>query len=306
MAAAFRPSEDKERVREASDIVRVIGEHVALKPRGREFVGLCPFHDDHKPSMWVSPAKGIYKCFSCGAGGDVFTFVQNYHSMEFRDALEYLAQRAGIELSRHKPHLGDPASHDTPPDIDRKALLRANATALDFFRAILAHPEHGQTSRDIITRRQIAPEMVERFALGAAPDRWDGLLLTLQKQGTDPAPFVAAGLLKRRDSGPGLYDALRHRLIFPIHDQLGRVIAFGGRKIRDEDEPKYLNSPETPLFDKSATLYGLHQAARDIQRARVALITEGYTETIAGNVRRAGHARAGNPACPVSPRPACR
>lgn len=275
------PNEDRgdlERVRDASDIVRIVGEHVALKPRGREYLGLCPFHDDHRPSMHVVPAKQIFHCFVCGAGGDVFTFVQRHHRMEFREALEYLAERAGIELKRSaRP---PEAEGGGPAASTRADLVRANASAADFFRAVLRHAEHGRPGREVVERRGISPEMVEAFGLGLAPDRWDGLLMTAQRMGMSAGVFHEAGLLKRRDDG-GYYDAFRHRLMFPIHDQIGRVIAFGGRKLRDEDEPKYLNSPETRVFEKSGTLYGLHQAARAIQAERVAVVTEGYTDTIA-------------------------
>ncbi len=274
---------DRERVRDASDIVRVVGEHVALKARGREYLGLCPFHDDHRPSMNVVPAKQIFHCFVCGAGGDVFSFVQKYHKMEFPEAVEYLAERAGIELSKGERGQGSGVRGQGDrgqAEITRSDLVRANASAADFFRAVLRHAEHGRAGREVIEGRGIAPEMVEEFGLGLAPDRWDGLLLTAQRMGVDPRAFAEAGLLKQRDDG-GYYDAFRNRLMFPIQDQIGRVVAFGARRMREEDEPKYLNSPETRLFEKSGTLYGLHQAARAIQAERVAIITEGYTDTIA-------------------------
>jgi DNA primase len=286
MRPAVRNNEDRERVRDASDIVRVVGGHLALKAKGREYVGLCPFHDDHKPSMYVVPQKQLFHCFVCGAGGDVFTFVEKYHKMEFREALEYLAERAGIELTKWQPSTAEHPTSEIEAGqhpTSRADLVKANASAADFFRAVLRHSEHGKLARETISRRGIAPEMVETFGLGASPDRWDGLVMTIQKQGADPRVFAEAGLLKRRDGGGegAYYDALRNRLIFPIHDQIGRVIAFGGRKLKEEDEPKYLNSPETRLFDKSGTLYGLHQASRAIQAQRFAIITEGYTDTIA-------------------------
>lgn len=278
--------DDRQRVKDASDIVRVVGEHVALKPKGREFVCLCPFHEDRNPSMCVVPGKQIFHCFVCGTGGDVFSFVQKYHSMGFREALEFLAQRAGIELTKFRPGGqggqggGDGSGEDAPTGITKADIIRANDAAQGFFRAILTHPEHGRAARELIERRGISPEMVERFGIGASPDRWDGLVVTIEKKGLNPKAFEAAGLLKNRDSG-GRYDALRHRLIFPIHDQIGRVIAFGGRRIRDEDDPKYLNSPETPAFRKNTTLYGLAQAGRAIQQQRTAVLVEGYTDVVA-------------------------
>jgi DNA primase len=282
LAETWNKNDDLERVRSASDIVRVIGEVVTLKPKGREYVGLCPFHDDRNPSMTVSPAKQIYKCFVCGSGGDVFNFVKNFHKLEFREALEHLADRSGVTLTPRKPTQAylQHGGHDEP-SVSLADLRKANAIASEFFRAILRHPEHGTTARGVIERRGIAPDMIELFQVGAAPDRWDGLKAFAESRGMPLGPLHELGLLKRRDTGEGAYDALRHRVIFPIHDQMGRVIAFGGRKIRDEDEPKYLNSPDTRLFHKSKTLYGLYQAAREIQRKRTAIITEGYTDTIA-------------------------
>lgn len=284
MALPVRNNDDRERVRDASDIVRVIGEHLTLKAKGREYVGLCPFHDDTKPSMRVSPAKQIFKCFACGAGGDVFSFIEKYHKMEFRESLEFLAERANITLTRlqrvEQPLIGEDGGPALPA-VTRNDLVRANASASDFFKTLLRHPEHGKAARDIIERRGISPEMVQTFGLGVSPDRWDGLILTLGKLGADSRAFAEAGLLKRRDSDGSYYDSFRNRLMFPIQDQIGRYIAFGARKINEEDEPKYLNSPETRLFEKSNTLYGLYQASRSIQTERTAIITEGYTDTIA-------------------------
>jgi DNA primase len=272
---------DLERVREASDIVRVIGEHMTLKPKGREFVGLCPFHDDHKPSMSVVPSKQFFHCFVCQTGGDVFKFIQLFHKMEFPEAVRYLAERAGIELAKFSSRQPE-GEADESGWASRRQLFDATALAGEFFRAIYAHAEHGQVAREIVARRGISDAMVAHFAIGSSPDRWDGLALTLQHKRTSTTldHLTQAGLLKRRDEG-GYYDVLRHRLIFPIHETTGRIVGFGGRKIRDEDEPKYLNSPETPIFQKSSTLYGLYQAAASIKKTRTAIITEGYTDTIA-------------------------
>ncbi|MFG0298672.1 MAG: DNA primase [Phycisphaerales bacterium JB047] len=276
----FPENDDRQRVRDASDIVQVVGEHLSLKPKGREYVGLCPFHDDRNPSMCVIPAKQIFHCFVCGTGGDVFTFVQKYHSMGFREALEFLAQRANIELTVHKPR-GRSADDGEPSGVGNREVLAANDLAAGFFRAILSHPEHGAAARDVIERRGISDEMVERFMIGASPDRWDGLGMFAASKNVRTEALLAAGLVKQRERGDGQYDALRNRLIFPICDQIGRVIAFGGRKIDEEDEPKYLNSPETAVFKKSTTLFGINHAARAIKRERTAVIVEGYTDVIA-------------------------
>lgn len=266
--------DDKLQVQQATDIVRLIGEQVALRPKGREFVGLCPFHDDKNPSMQVSPAKQIYKCFSCGAGGDVFSFAMNYHKMTFPEALKHLAERAGIELARDR----DKGPSEGPGI--RQQIAAANAQALAFYQRLLKH-DVGQMARDYVTKRGISERMVADFALGYAPDGWDELAKTIGKRGWDLKGFELAGLVSPRKQGDGYYDRLRHRLIFPIFDAIGRPIAFGGRKLREGDEPKYLNSPETKLFNKSATLYGLHLAKKPIIDAKTAVIVEGYTDVIA-------------------------
>ena len=280
----------KLQVQQATDLVRLIGEQIALRPRGKEFIGLCPFHDDKNPSMYVSPAKQIYKCFSCGAGGDAFSFIMNYHKMSFPEALRHLAERAGIALQ----DLRSDASSDPDTPSPRQKLLNANAQALSFFQAIYQHPTHGTAARAYTQQRNISADMIQAFQLGYAPDRWDGLVLTLNDRRWNPSDFEQAGLIsqRQRDSSSSsavvsrqakssYYDRFRHRLIFPICDALGRPIAFGGRKLRAEDEPKYLNSPESPIFNKSATLYGLHLAKKPIIDSRTAIIVEGYTDVIA-------------------------
>ncbi|MFO0833064.1 MAG: DNA primase [Phycisphaerales bacterium] len=270
---------DVDRVKDATDIVRLIGEHVALRPKGREYMGLCPFHDDHSPSMHVVPHKQFYKCFSCGAAGDCFKFVQDFLKMDFPEALEFLADRAGITLERRKrPEADTGGAADA---VSKKDLFGANAMAASFYRAMLRHPEHGVGGRAVVEKRGVSAPMVEEFQLGVSPDRWDGLILTAQKQGIPTHVLAGAGLIKAREGGGGHYDAFRNRVMFPICDRTGRVIAFGARKIRDEDEPKYLNSPETRLFNKSGTLYALHLALRTIQQSRTAIICEGYMDVIA-------------------------
>ena len=267
--------DQKNEVQQATDLVRLIGEHVALKPKGKEFACLCPFHDDKNPSMFVSPQKQIFKCFVCGTGGDAFSFVMKYHKMTFPEALKHLADRAGITLDRQAS-----TPQQQQAQSQRQQLASANARAVEFFQVILRHPEQGQVARDYLANRGISADMIEAFGLGASPDRWDGLVQTLAHRNEDIGPFQNAGLLKQRQDSSA-YDAMRHRLIFPICDPLGRPIAFGGRKLREEDEPKYLNSPETLLFNKSATLYGLNLAKKPIIDAKTAVIVEGYTDVIA-------------------------
>ncbi len=269
--------DNKRRVLEATDIVRLVGEHVTLKPKGREFACVCPFHNDHNPSMYVVPAKQIFHCFVCNAGGNALDFVMRFHGMGFREALEMLASRAGIEIKFTR-------RADAPQDetlSTREQIVEANAQALRFFRGILLHPEHGAAAREVIERRGISPEMVEAFGIGASPDRWDGLVQYAESKGLSQPSLIDAGLIKKREQSSGCFDMLRHRVVFPIFDRIGRAVAFGGRKIREEDEPKYLNSPESKIFDKGATLFGLKQALRSIQSERTAIVTEGYTDVIA-------------------------
>jgi DNA primase len=276
---SFRDNGDKEKVQAATDLVRLIGEQVNLRPKGKEFAGLCPFHDDKTPSMQVSPQKQIYKCFSCGAGGDAFSFVMNYHKMTFVEALKFLAERAGVELTPWKGEGSRGQAAEGPSE--RKRIAAANDQAVGFYRALLKHTEHGREARAYLERRGVSDEMVQTFGLGYAPDRWDGLVTMIRDRGWDRKGFELASLIRPRKTGDGDFDFLRHRLIFPIFDAIGRPIAFGGRKLREEDEPKYLNSPETPLFNKSATLYGLHAAKKPIIDSKTAVIVEGYTDVIA-------------------------
>jgi len=276
---------DRDRVLDATDMVALVGEHVQLRPKGREHVGICPFHDDRAPSMTVVTHKGagFYKCFSCGAAGNAIDFMMNYHKMEFIDALRALAERAGIELQQTRREDGATGN--------RRALLRANAIAANYFRKALAHAEAGAAANAALERRGISAEMRERFQLGAAPDGWDGFVRHIDRlrahsagsRGDDAVPeldaFRAAGLV--RDGRQGPIDGFRNRVIFPICDEMGQPIAFGARQINPEDQPKYLNSPESGVFHKGRGLYGIHLAKKSIIDARTAVICEGYTDVIA-------------------------
>jgi DNA primase len=282
-------SSDRDKVLDATDLVALVGEHVALKPKGREHVGLCPFHDDRSPSMAVVTHKGgaFYKCFACGAGGNAIDFVMNFHKMGFGDALRYLAGRAGIELQQRQERDRDDGG------LRKDDLYRANQLALKMYRRLLADPAEGAAARRVLEERRIAPASIEAFQIGYAPDRRDAIEDALQRAtrhlrstgaGLRDGPpsieaFLAAGVV--REGKHGRADLLRHRIVFPICDELGRPIAFGGRKIRDEDEPKYLNSPESPIFHKGRSLYGIHLAKQAIVKERTAIVTEGYTDVIA-------------------------
>ena len=268
---------DVDKVRDATDLVALIAEHVSLQPKGREHVGLCPFHDDHTPSFTVVTHKenAFYKCHSCGAAGDAFNFVMDYHKMSFPEAMRHLADRAGIKLSAG----ADRTRHES--STSAASLRKANAMATSFFRKVLQDHEQGAAARSVICDRKIDESMVEAFELGAAPAEWDGIARRAQASSIGIETLEAAGLIKSRPRSDGYYDSFRNRLIFPICDELGRPIAFGGRQIDPEDDPKYLNSPESSIFHKSQTLYGLHLAKRAIDQSKQAIVVEGYTDVIA-------------------------
>ncbi len=274
----------KRKVLQSTDLVRLIGEQVTLRPKGREFVGLCPFHEDSNPSMYVSPAKQIFKCFACGAGGDAFSFVMDYHKMTFPEAMKYLADREGIALPQSP---GRPEHGGGTADL-RERMRQANDKAVRFFRKQFADESTGAAAREYVRSRGIGDEMVEAFAIGYAPDAWDALASAVAHHKLDRQAFAATGLIAERSDGSS-YDRLRHRLVFPIFDAIGRPIAFGGRilpgsTLDDQSvDAKYLNSPETPLFNKSATLFGLHLAKKPIIDSRTAMIVEGYTDVIAAH-----------------------
>lgn len=301
---------DRDRVLASTDLVALIGEHVALRQKGREWVGLCPFHDDKTPSLAVVTHKGdgFYKCFACGAAGNSIDFVMEHLRMDFGGALRFLAQRAGITLA--------PPAARRAGEVDRDSLFQANAEALRHWRGLLTAAKGGRSRNRaavdavrIIGERGIDEAMVEQFQLGVATDSWDDLVDMVRSRQLDERAFVGAGLLKRRQrSGDGAagahgtheghegdeasdatagraiggcYDAFRNRIIFPIFDEAARPVAFGARKIDPTEEPKYLNSSESAVFSKSRTLYGLHLAKRPIIDAGCAVVTEGYTDVIA-------------------------
>ena len=262
-----------QQVLEAADIVQVISQYVSLRQAGKELKGLCPFHDDRHPSMTVSPAKQIFKCFACGAGGDAIKFLQLKEKLSFPEARAMLAERVGVRLEASKTGAGAAFRSQ------RMDLAKVNSWAAELFRANLLGPQ-GQAAREYIDRRGITRESSERFRIGFAPDGWDGLLISAHKSGIDKDLLFGAGLTKKRETGSGFYDTWRNRLMFPILDISGNVIAFGGRAL-DDNPAKYLNSPESPLFSKGKTLFGLNLAREPGQKAKRILVVEGYMDCLA-------------------------
>jgi len=263
------------RIQQANDITDVISEHLNLTKKGKEMVGLCPFHDDHSPSMCVSPAKQIFKCFSCGAGGDVIKFVQMRENLTFVQALQRLAQRGGIKIDMKQT---GPERNEPNEGADPERLAKANTWAMQLWRKSLDDEKIGQRAREYIAGRGITEKTSEDFSLGFAADSWDNLLVAAKKRKIPEKLLVSAGLVVQRDEG-GCYDKFRNRLMFPILDVSGRMIGFGGRTLGD-DPAKYMNSPSTVLFDKSNSMYGLDKARHKIASSGIAVVVEGYTDVI--------------------------
>lgn len=252
-----------------TDIVEVIGARVPLKRQGKEYAARCPFHDERSASFTVSQTKQFYHCFGCGAHGTAISFMMNFDRLEFLDAVDELAKRVGLEIPR------DTQQRNANPET--RDLYGAMEAASTFFRSHLANSDK---ARAYVERRGIAAEIVERYAIGYAPDGFSALRDTL---GTDTGRMQLmerGGLFSKNDRG-NVYDKFRDRLMFPIHDRRGRTIAFGGRVIDPEDSPKYLNSPETALFHKGRELYGLWQAKQANAKLERLIVVEGYMDVVA-------------------------
>ncbi len=260
-----------ERVREAADIVQIIGEHVKLKRAGGDFRGPCPFHGGKNPNFSVSPKRGQYHCFKCGESGDVFTFLQKQLGMSFPDALRSVAGTVGIEVPQQRI--------ERPGPDPRDPFWEMNAVAADYFTRELWDSERGNQARAYLQGRSINRADADRFELGFAPDDIGTFRTHMATMGFDVDRLIEGGLLVRRDENSEPRPRFRNRLIFPILDASGRHVAFGGRALGDA-EPKYLNSPETPVFSKSKTLYALGWCKNDIRKADRVFVVEGYMDAI--------------------------
>ena len=267
-----------EAVKERADIVDVVGEHVVLKKKGREFVGICPFHDDKSPSMTVSPAKQFYYCFSCGAGGNAIKFLMELQRQSFSDVVLELARKYQLPVET----LEGPQQERLRQQLSRRDQLhKALALAAGWFRSQLRSTDGTAALSYLREQRALSETTLESFGLGYAPERWDGLLNHLQQvEGLNPELLEAAGLVVPRRGGDGFYDRFRHRVMVPICDRQGRIIGFGGRSL-DGSEPKYLNSPETEVFEKGKHLFGLDKAVNAIRKDDRAVVVEGYFDVIA-------------------------
>jgi DNA primase len=267
------PDEKVELIRRSSDIVEVISDFVHLKKQGRQYIGLCPFHGEKSPSFSVSPDKQLYHCFGCGAGGNVFSFLMELEGLTFIEAVKKLGSRANIELP-------EVAVHETSSGGPQEVMRSAHELAAKLYYHVLTLTEQGSEGRTYVKDRGFSKEQIEHFQIGFAPDRWDALVTVLNKRNFSLDEMVKASLIGERESKDGYFDRFRNRLMFPIWDGQGNVIAFGGRTISDE-KPKYLNSSDSPIFHKGKTLYGLHLARSSIRKEGSAVLFEGYIDVIA-------------------------
>ncbi len=262
-------------IRQKTDIVGIVSEDVVLRKTGKNYVGLCPFHAERTPSFSVSPDKQIYYCFGCGAGGNVYSFLMKQRGLTFPEAVQELAAKAGVPLPEEEQTAEEKARRQ-----EKEQLYAVNEQAAQYFSGLLTDSRLGAGAMAYLKQRGIEGQSIKDFRLGYAAPGWDDLLRRLTGKGYTPELLAKAGLVIARPEGNGYYDRFRDRLMFPISDVSGRVIGFGGR-ILGEGVPKYLNSPETPLFEKGRNLYGLHLAKAAIRQNNQAIIVEGYMDVVA-------------------------
>ncbi len=262
----------KEQLKSSVGIEKVVGEYVRLKKSGAQrYMGLCPFHNEKTPSFTVQVVLQIYKCFSCGVGGDVIDFVMRIEGISFYEALKLLAERNGIPMPKRSLVADEDAKL-------REAVFEMHGLAQEAFRANLQSPM-GEAARAYLEKRGLAPETVEHFGIGYSERSGRALLRLLEQRQFTPALIEHSGLVRRREDG-SFYDYFRNRLMFPIHNESGKIIGFGGRALAADDNPKYLNSPETPIYKKSYVLYNLHRAKEAIRKEDRAILVEGYMDAI--------------------------
>ncbi|MEP7218088.1 MAG: DNA primase [Bacteroidota bacterium] len=266
------PEEIVDRVKNEANIVDVISDYVRLRRTGKNWLGLCPFHDDKKPSFHVEPQRGIFKCFACGKGGNVFTFLMELNGWTFPETVRSLAQALGIEIPED--------TKDRQQYSDNERLAAAVRDASDFYLQTL-RSDTGLAAQAYFRKRGLTDETITRFNLGYSPDDWEQLLNRLTQGGYSPQELERAGMVIKREGRSGWYDRFRGRAMFPIFTTTGRVVGFGARRMKeDPDQPKYINSSESPIYQKSRVLYGLFQAKDAIRKSGMALLVEGYIDVI--------------------------
>lgn len=278
------PDETVSRVRERADIVEVIGEFVQLRRAGSSYKGLCPFHQEKTPSFNVSPSRQMYHCFGCGEGGDVFAFLMRYEGRTFVDAVRELGRKVGVDVE-DRPAAPGAAAARQRRQAETERLLSVMEKAAAFYAKQLRGREAASV-RDYLRGRGVPDEAVSRFGIGYAPAGWDALSSALKSMGVSPVEAERLGLVVARKGGGGFYDRLRDRVVFPVKDAAGRVVALAGRVLPGaaEDAPKYVNSPESPVFTKGRVLYALDVARDGMRRGEPAIVVEGYLDVISLHV----------------------
>ena len=275
------PDEKVREVRERAPILEVISDYMSLRKSGANYQGLCPFHGEKSPSFNVNPARGIFHCFGCGAGGNVVTFVMRMEGMNFPTAVKFLAKRVGVDIPER------PLTRDEKRKVDEQdKLYGINELAAQFYRRVLESDEAGAAGRSYLERRGVDNQTAATYRMGFAPEGWDNLAKHLSRKGVAPEDAEKLGLLRKREGRDGYYDTFRNRLLFTISDLHGRAIGFGGR-VMDDSLPKYINSPESPIYHKSEVLFGLDLAKKGMREQGSAIIVEGYFDHLA--LYRAGH-----------------
>jgi DNA primase len=278
--SGFFSQELIDQIRDTNDIVDLISEYVPLKKRGKNYVGLCPFHAEKAPSFNVSPDKQMFYCFGCGEGGNVISFLMKHEKLGFSDAIRHLAKRANISLPQKS------FGKEKTEQLDK--LYYANQVANEYFHKNFCREAPGKKARQYLNKRGFDPEIIKQFSLGYAPDDWEGLIKFAKNKDIEMEVYNQAGLVVPRTetSGSttlttrGYYDRFRHRIIFPIFNLSGKVVGFGGRVLDEKDEPKYLNSPESPIYQKGKILYGLNFSKDEIRKKGSAVLVEGYVDLL--------------------------
>ena len=273
--AIYIPEDKISEIKNTADIVDIVSEMVLLKKAGKNYLGLCPFHSEKTPSFTVNREKQIFYCFGCAAGGNIFSFLMKHEGLSFPEVAKMLARKYGIEL---------PLQNMSPEQkrqlSERENILTVNRLAAEFFRQGLLNSASGKAARAYLKKRGMTREIFENFYLGYAPEGWDHLTLFLSKKKVSPALAEKSGLIVSKKNKNGFYDRFRNRIIFPIFDVNLQVIGFGGR-VLDDSEPKYLNSPETPVYNKRRSLYGIHSAKKHCREQGTVYIVEGYFDLLA-------------------------
>lgn len=269
------PDEKVQEVRERSSILAIVADYVSLRKAGANYQGLCPFHGEKSPSFNVNPAREIFHCFGCGVGGNVFSFVMKIEGLTFPEAVKFLAKRAGVTIEEHPPTPAEKKRQD-----ERELLYKIQELAVAFYRQVLVDDAAGEAGRRYLAGRGVDAATAEAYRLGFAPDRWDALVRHLERKRVRLELAEKLGLVRRREGGGGYYDTFRNRLLFTIADLHGRPIGFGGR-VLDDSLPKYINSPESPIYHKGEVLFGVDLAKQAMREQGAAIIVEGYFDHLA-------------------------